>query len=490
MRTRKDAWKIPATDQTLVWYAKAIAEMKKRPITDPTSWRYQAAVHDYVSGDDPLATHGEALPTPSDQQTFWARCQHGSWFFLPWHRAYLFYFEHILRQIIQKLGGPSDWALPYWNYSDPSNSSARCLPPLFWAPKLPDGTANPLLVSERVNGANSGHQIGTPADAENSTCLGKPLFINNSTGGATGFGGGRTGFSHAGGVTGGCEAVPHNTMHGAVGGPTGWMSAFNTAPLDPIFWLHHANLDRLWVVWLKGNSKHVNPTMAAWLTAVRFGFHDAGGSVVSITPSQVLDTRDALLDYMYEDESDPLHTAGPAVAPLAARTTMEIQRIPEMVGATDTQQAITLGQESSSVQFALQAPTGPALTLDAADSTVPREVHLNIENITATGRPIESYEVYVNVPDGDTPENHPELMAGLIPRFGIFEASRPTLEHAGDGLNYAFDITAVVAGLQKLGKWDPSNIRITFVPHRSEAERTAATSTLPIRIGRVSLYFA
>ena len=141
MRTRKDAWKIPATDQTLVWYAKAIAEMKKRPITDPTSWRYQAAVHDYVSGDDPLATHGEALPTPSDQQTFWARCQHGSWFFLPWHRAYLFYFEHILRQIIQKLGGPSDWALPYWNYSDPSNSSARCLPPLFWAPKLPDGTA-------------------------------------------------------------------------------------------------------------------------------------------------------------------------------------------------------------------------------------------------------------------------------------------------------------------------------------------------------------
>ena len=230
--------------------------------------------------------------------------------------------------------------------------------------------------------------------------------------------------------------------------------------------------------------------MAAWLTAVRFGFHDAGGSVVSITPSQVLDTRDALLDYMYEDESDPLHTAGPAVAPLAARTTMEIQRIPEMVGATDTQQAITVGQESSSVQFALQAPTGPALTLDAADPTAPREVHLNIENITATGRPIESYEVYVNVPDGDTPENHPELMAGLIPRFGIFEASRPTLEHAGDGLNYAFDITAVVAGLQKLGKWDPSNIRITFVPHRSEAERTAATSTLPIRIGRVSLYFA
>ena len=57
-------------------------------------------------------------------------------------------------------------------------------------------------------------------------------------------------------------------------------------------------------------------------------------------------------------------------------------------------------------------------------------------------------------------------MAGLIPRFGIFEASRPTLEHAGDGVNYAFDITPVVAALEKVGRWDPSTIRITFVPHR------------------------
>ena len=185
------------------------------------------------------------------------------------------------------------------------------------------------------------------------------------------------------------------------------MSSFNTAPLDPIFWLHHANIDRLWVVWLKRDSKQANPTMAAWLTGVPFSFHDASGSVVSMTPSQVLDTRNTLLDYMYEDESDPLPAAGPAVAPLAARPTMEIPRIPEMVGASDTQQPIALGQQGSSVQFALQTPKGPALALDAVAPTVPREVHLNIENITATGRPIESYEVYVNLPDGMHPRITP-----------------------------------------------------------------------------------
>jgi tyrosinase len=40
------------------------------------------------------------------------------------------------------------------------------------------------------------------------------------------------------------EAV-HNTVHNLIGGD---MSA-GTSPNDPLFWLHHANVDRLWSVW-------------------------------------------------------------------------------------------------------------------------------------------------------------------------------------------------------------------------------------------------
>jgi len=67
-RTRKDVWKLTnsADDQTLFWYAKAVAEMQKRPIADPTSWRYQAAIHEY-DGDspDPLAQPTDQLPNPT-----------------------------------------------------------------------------------------------------------------------------------------------------------------------------------------------------------------------------------------------------------------------------------------------------------------------------------------------------------------------------------------------------------------------------------------
>lgn len=485
MRTRKDIWKLPASDQTLVWYARGIAEMQKRPVTDATSWRYQAAIHDYDPTDDPLATPGEALPAQPEQDTYWARCQHGTWYFLPWHRGFLFYFEQILLKAIKQLGGPPDWALPYWNYSDASNPKARCLPQVFWTAKLPDGSPNTLMVTARARGANAGQPLGSRSSAEITTCLQKPAFMNNSSGGATGFGGGRTGFSHGGSLLGELETVPHGSMHVAVGGPSGWMSAFNTAGLDPVFWLHHANIDRLWEVWRKRNTSHTNPTLAAWLSGISFDFHDAGAAPVKLSVNQVLDTTEPLLDYVYEDVSDPLATAGPAA--VQPRAAIAMPRVPEMIGASDTKQAISLASQPVSVQVTLQAPTSPAAK---AFQAAPPEVHLNLENITAKRRPVESYLVYVNLPDGAKPEDHPELKAGLLPLFGVIEASRATKEHAGDGLSHSFDITHVVSALQAAKSWNPAQLRVTFVPHRPDSDPGPIANAQPVSVGRVSLYYS
>ena len=50
------------------------------------------------------------------------------------------------------------------------------------------------------------------------------------------------------------EAGPHNNIHNAVGGGPGFMSEL-LAPVDPIFWLHHANVDRLWDLWARRERK-------------------------------------------------------------------------------------------------------------------------------------------------------------------------------------------------------------------------------------------
>ena len=52
------------------------------------------------------------------------------------------------------------------------------------------------------------------------------------------------------------EAFPHNKVHNYIGGygahdaPWGNMTN-NLSPVDPIFFLHHSNMDRLWDVWTR-----------------------------------------------------------------------------------------------------------------------------------------------------------------------------------------------------------------------------------------------
>src|SRR5690242_2937381 len=103
-RIRRNVLQLPSGDQTLLWYGRAIGEMRKRPITDPTSWRFQAAIHDYLRSADPLAVQREKLPALTIRRRFWAQCQHGSWFFLPWHRMYLHFFEQIVAAAVVQLG--------------------------------------------------------------------------------------------------------------------------------------------------------------------------------------------------------------------------------------------------------------------------------------------------------------------------------------------------------------------------------------------------
>src|SRR5437588_12538457 len=130
IRTRRDVYKLPAGDKTLEWYGKAVAALWDKPLNEPLGWRYQGAIHDYEPTDDPLKKANDQIPPDADR--FWRMCQHGGAYFLPWHRMYLFYFEQLIGDTVAKLpGGPQDWSLPDWNYSDGNNLDARKLPPAF-----------------------------------------------------------------------------------------------------------------------------------------------------------------------------------------------------------------------------------------------------------------------------------------------------------------------------------------------------------------------
>ena len=504
VRVRKNIWTLqpltaaPGTpwDPTVEWYARAVRAMQARPIKSPTSWKYQAAIHEYENGTAPNTEPLNTLPSSTERARFWTQCQHNSWFFLPWHRIYLAYFEQIVAATVAGLGGPGDWALPYWNYSDLSKPQTRSLPPAFFLAKLPDGSPNPLLVPGRRPGANTGQIIANATHVDLSVCLADPEFTGQP-GGNPGFGGPKTTFNHGGGFPfGKVEGTPHGSMHVRVGG---FMGAFNSAGLDPLFWLHHCNIDRLWEVWRKISPTHKDPVDAAWLSQ-SFEFHDANGVVVAQMPSQFQSIKTAPLPYDYDDVSSPIAApVGPAAAPIAAAAgvTVTSQKIPEMVGATSA--PVVLSGKPATVQIAVDTPVGPAAAaagVALAPATNPdAQLYLNIENVTGSGE-AESYQVYVNVPSGDDPHTHPELFAGLLPMFGLKEASRAGGNHPGDGLHYSLGIGHIARHLQAQGRWDPADLRLTFVPDVTTEEPAIAAGNValapaqPIRVGRVSLYVA
>src|SRR5260370_4840391 len=126
-----------------------------------------------------------------------------------------------------------------------------------------------------------------------------------------------------------------------------------TAALDPVFWLHPANIDRLWEVWLRRGPGHSNPTDVAWLDGPtgpgvrKFVMPDVAGNPVFYTPRDMLNTQAQNLDYVYEDTSDPLG----GVRPLAQRAItlgLAAARLPAAAGG-GTQQAGAVGANETAL---------------------------------------------------------------------------------------------------------------------------------------------
>lgn len=75
--------------------------------------------------------------------------------------------------------------------------------------------------------------------------------------------------------------TPHNTIHTSVGGSGGSMSTVSTAAHDPLFWLHHCNVDRYFYNWMlrvtKNFTNKLSPneilpeTLKLWLTPFHTG---------------------------------------------------------------------------------------------------------------------------------------------------------------------------------------------------------------------------
>jgi tyrosinase len=137
---------------------------------------------------------------------------HGNPRFLPWHRVYLLAMEEALHTI------HPDVCLPYWDWTKASGQNF----PAWLSPVLPT-VITPTTTVHVVRAPQSPANLASIA-ANTPTTLAQTSFNN---------------------FTSAIEGI-HDSIHVWVGGSMGVVS---TAPADPIFWMHHANIDRLWWQW-------------------------------------------------------------------------------------------------------------------------------------------------------------------------------------------------------------------------------------------------
>lgn len=451
VRFRRNVYCLSATSPVITAYRNAVQTMKSRAATDPTSWTAQANIHGAFSAPPGMIANA---------------CRHDTQFFLSWHRMYLHYFERIVRAA----SGDPGFALPYWGYSP---TGQRSLPAPF---RTPGDASNPLFASQRRATINSGGNLAASA-VDPGAALAQLTFN---------------------GMTNSVDGTPHGVVHTGVGGGSGLMSFFETAGQDPIFWLHHAAIDRIWELWLASGGGRANPTTnASWMTTA-FTFYDETGAQVNMTGAQVVDTA-AQLEYRYAtslclsivrpDRFDwRVFTRIPPFDPRVLREIEVIRRRPPLPDPPPfaVQQGVQLRAAPAGVELKLEPEARRALERFPTPEGRGNQLSLVLEDIRLEGAPEVYYEVYVNLPDNarDTTYTSPHYV-GNVDFFG----PSPQGEHGRMPRSRTLSLLPAYARLRGLQRWRDDAVRVTFVPRAYvEGEDVAKLGgRAQATIGRVSV---
>ncbi|ORY05210.1 Di-copper centre-containing protein, partial [Basidiobolus meristosporus CBS 931.73] len=224
---------------------RQIAERREvRALNQTELQAFISAVQEFHSGPSPTGYDRFA----NLHATYFSAAHNNAAFF-PWHRKFLKDFEAALQNI-----NPSV-QLPYWDWSLDSQSPAESQ--IFSGEYFGgDGDAsNGYCVSDgpfsnwimRYPNVHCLRRQFNGADANTIGAFYSPEALRSITGRSRSYDALRRNI----------ESPPHGAVHVGIGGRNGDM-AFATSTNDPLFWLHHAFVDKIWADWQKSDPSRFN----------------------------------------------------------------------------------------------------------------------------------------------------------------------------------------------------------------------------------------
>jgi tyrosinase len=445
---RRDVMDMAANDQFFSDYGKAIQKMHTLN-GDNRSWLAQAKIHaDY--------------------------CHHGEVEFLHWHRHYIRFFE----KICASFSGNPDFALPYWNWS---KNSGRLPIPFFDRPELN---------VEHWN--DPGKYVGKawgPIDTIGRRGLDKTHGLLDDP-----VRGGNFTLAKINGIKQlptidlfhpALEGSPHNNAHvitGATKTGKGGHIGSGLSPLDPIFWLHHCMVDRVWAEWQR--SRHVTPDPG---TDYSGQFFEADGTPAKATSTGAMDI--ATLNYTY----DIFQTTQATLAGTRLQSQLSTDQFNELSKVLQAGAPQTIGSavntNSSRANLAttidisvptLQSHATELRTMEASGLTLgSRRILAKLSGVVQPENNDLVVNVFVNCPylSPTTPasDNH---YAGTFSFFGM-----PKKMSGMDAMNsptYVIDITGPV----REAGFEVDKVKLQFMPVPASA---GAGSKSSFQVGKVEI---
>jgi tyrosinase len=352
---------------------------------------------------------------------------------------------------LRAVSGDTGLVLPYWDYYTSPGMPSEFLSPT---------SGNPLYIGGRVNTNVSKALTMAPFS---------PSIINFPRSWSNPF-------------EPNIENAPHNPVHDIIGGAMTSMQS----PNDPIFWLHHANIDRLWVAWLAaGGGRQLPPTTNSYWSG-SFSY----SNTLALNRMATRDNR-ASLNYYYQAETMPTRLPGLVVgsSSLMTREAQPIEQqglaspppvgsyalsAPRATSATTFSaagtQEIELDESSTSIQLPISAEHSQAMSTAAsgvaanvAGTTVTyRSVQLVLDNMIMSRLAREGgffYNVYLNLPAVGPGASIRSRLIGTLGPFRIAGAEH----HHGGPVQLRYVITDAIAGLPRsqLGMMTVSFVRIS-----------------------------
>jgi tyrosinase len=266
-----------------------------------TSYYQLAGIH----GQPYKAWNGVTGRADATTSGFGGYCTHSSAIFLTWHRPYLALFEQVLYSVIQELANTfpnatrakyvtaaQNFRIPYYDWASQPASGTTSFPSSITLPKVtlmntdgkPKTIDNPLASFDfhplspqkgdigtewaryattvrypnRATRKSNNNSVSLALSNENAALRSNISLLLLSYKDYMAFSNNRW-IQNEIGSYGSLENT-HDNIHGLIGGSGGHMGRLAVSAFDPVFWLHHCNIDRLWAIWQALNpNSYVQP---------------------------------------------------------------------------------------------------------------------------------------------------------------------------------------------------------------------------------------